>query len=137
VAVRYTERPAAMRALLYGPSGPVATHVRQVALLGRDLAMRKADAKLHVRTGQYHGGFATHDSVTGQGPSTTLSNSAPWATIIELGSRPHLIVPRRPGGMLRFQVRGRTVYARKVNHPGTRPTHIMLDSVREAMRRLG
>lgn len=43
--------------------------------------------------------------------------------ILELGSRPHEIRPKRPGGVLRFVDRatGEVVFARHVDHPGTRP----------------
>lgn len=42
-----------------------------------------------------------------------------YAEIVRLGSRPHIITPRRPGGVLRFQVGGQVVFATRVNHPGT------------------
>jgi len=41
--------------------------------------------------------------------------------ILEYGSRPHEIVPKRPGGLLRFVLGGEVVYTRHVDHPGTRP----------------
>lgn len=53
---------------------------------------------------------------------------------IEEGTRPHKITPKKPGGSLRFMAResasysdgtpiktGDTVFAKEVNHPGTRP----------------
>jgi hypothetical protein len=57
-----------------------------------------------------------------------LGNPQVYARILELGGRtaPHLIRPRRPGGVLRFQRGGETVFARLVRHPGSlfkpRPT---------------
>jgi len=45
--------------------------------------------------------------------------------ILEYGSRPHEIVPKRPGGLLRFIVGGEVVYTRHVDHPGTRPYAII------------
>lgn len=41
-----------------------------------------------------------------------------YAHIVRGGQRPHVITPRRPGGVLVFQSGGRTVFARSVNHPG-------------------
>lgn len=36
------------------------------------------------------------------------------------GSLPHVIKPKRPGGVLRFEMGGKTVFAKRVNHPGTK-----------------
>lgn len=132
--VTYTERPAAMAAFL-GRTGPIAQHIHAIGQTTLSLAQRKADAKLHVRTGLYHGGFRIDDRMVSRGPQTSVTNTAPHALIIEKGSEPHVITPRRTGGMLRFTVGGRTVYARKVNHPGTRPMGILTESLAEAVRR--
>lgn len=60
------------------------------------------------------------------------------------GTKPHVIVPKREGGILAFplgykprtkagasgqykgpgKANGKTVYAKKVNHPGTKPRHL-------------
>lgn len=46
------------------------------------------------------------------------------ANTTNTGARPHLIRPRRQGGMLRFRVRsGGVVFTRLVHHPGNRATH--------------
>ena len=45
----------------------------------------------------------------------------PAASYVMNGTRPHEIRPRRPGGVLRFTTGGRTVFARRVDHPGTKP----------------
>ena len=47
-----------------------------------------------------------------------------YARAIEFGSRPHEIVPRR-ANFLRFEVDGRIVYTKHVNHPGNRPFRYM------------
>lgn len=39
---------------------------------------------------------------------------------LEFGTRPHVIVPKEPGGFLRFVVDGNVVYTKRVDHPGTR-----------------
>jgi len=43
-----------------------------------------------------------------------------YAEYVSGGTRPHVIRPRT-AKVLRFTIGGRTVYATKVNHPGTRP----------------
>lgn len=54
-----------------------------------------------------------------------LDNSAKYADAIDQGARPHTIVPRR-AKFLRFIGRdGKTVFARRVNHPGNRAYKFM------------
>lgn len=57
----------------------------------------------------------------------------PAALFVSLGTRPHRIEPRRPGGVLRFMVDGQVVYARYVNHPGTRRNDYLRDALRFAL----
>jgi phage gpG-like protein len=49
-----------------------------------------------------------------------LTANTPYARIHELGGRtgPHVILPRS-GSFLRFEVSGRVVFVRRVNHPGS------------------
>lgn len=42
------------------------------------------------------------------------------ALTTDQGARPHVIRPKRPGGVLVFPSRGAVVFARSVNHPGNR-----------------
>lgn len=66
---------------------------------------------------------------------------AQHALFVEAGTRPHDIRPKRVGTVssrrsagktmphvLRFQIAGRWVSAKVVHHPGTKPTHFMLDA---------
>lgn len=62
-----------------------------------------------------------------------IRSSHPASIYLVNGTRPHMIFPRRPGGVLRFTVGGRVVYARFVNHPGTRPDTFMQDALRFAL----
>lgn len=57
----------------------------------------------------------------------------PAALYVVHGTRPHRIEPRRQGGVLRFMVGGRVVYARYVNHPGTKPNDFLLQALRAAL----
>lgn len=41
-----------------------------------------------------------------------------YAAAVHEGSRPHVIRPRRPGGVLRFEVGGQVLFRRSVRHPG-------------------
>lgn len=46
------------------------------------------------------------------------------------GTRPHVIRPRRAKA-LRFDIGGRTVFAKVVHHPGTRPRDFMSEALRD------
>ncbi|MFJ7586956.1 hypothetical protein ACIQZO_06090 [Streptomyces sp. NPDC097617] len=46
------------------------------------------------------------------------------------GTRPHIIRPRR-AKVLRFEIRGREVFAAYVRHPGTRPNDFLGRALRE------
>ena len=59
--------------------------------------------------------------------------SHPAAIYVVNGTRAHQIRPRTPGGVLRFTVEGRVVYARLVNHPGTKPNSFLKDALRAAL----
>lgn len=62
-----------------------------------------------------------------------IRSTHPATIFVVNGTRPHKIFPRRPGGVLRFELGGRTVYARYVNHPGTRPNNFMVEALRAAL----
>jgi hypothetical protein len=54
-----------------------------------------------------------------------ITNTKPYAAAIDTGARAHVIVPRK-AKMLRFVGKdGRTVFARRVNHPGNKPYRFM------------
>jgi hypothetical protein len=59
-----------------------------------------------------------------------------YAHAIDLGARPHVILPRRKR-LLRFMWRGRLVFARKVNHPGNRPYRFLYRATNAAYRIAG
>lgn len=40
---------------------------------------------------------------------------------IEYGTKPHVITPKKANGILAWKVSGQWRYAKKVNHPGTKP----------------
>ncbi len=58
------------------------------------------------------------------------------AGFVNDGTRPHRIVPKN-GSVLRFTVGGRVVYARVVNHPGTRARPFLDQALREVAAQRG
>lgn len=58
----------------------------------------------------------------------------PAATYVMNGTSPHDIYPRRPGGVLRFTMGSRVVFARHVHHPGTQPNPFLWKALLAARR---
>jgi hypothetical protein len=62
-----------------------------------------------------------------------IRSSHPASIYLVNGTRPHQIRPRNPNGVLRFTVGGQVVYAKLVNHPGTRRNDYLRDALRFAL----
>ncbi|MHC9292059.1 hypothetical protein ACRCUN_06300 [Mycobacterium sp. LTG2003] len=93
---------------------------RRMASLQRRTA-NQARADVPVRTGNL-GRTIGEGPIAFTGPRTVSGSvhaTADYALYVHEGSRPHLIRPRRAKA-LRFQIGGRTVFARLVRHPGVR-----------------
>ena len=134
-AVTFRSRPVQIRKLMTSPGEPPTKHLRRVSAATTREAQAVARERVNSRSGAYLRGFSSTTKIGPNGPRTTIRNSAPHALILEKGSRAHEIVPRRPGGLLRFEIGGRTVYARRVQHPGTKPQRIMDTALRRTIRR--
>ena len=55
-----------------------------------------------------------------EGRNHVIGYTAPYAVPQELGSRPHIIVPKNKR-FLHWKVGGKSIFAKKVNHPGNPP----------------
>jgi len=69
-------------------------------------------------------------------PKVTVYSNVDYAGFVNDGTRPHIIRPRRAKA-LRFRVGGRIVYARVVNHPGTRARPFLDRALEEIARPRG
>lgn len=127
--------PVALNKVLRGPDGPVmrrlgedAERVRQEArrLCGYSqpdpLGREKADP-VHLRD------TIVKRFIAGQG--WQVGSDHPRALMHHEGTQPHPIDPRRPGGFLVFWSgrEGRVIYARHVDHPGTRPNRFLVNAL--------
>ena len=76
---------------------------------------------------------STHsDPVVHTGPwtiETGVSADVRYAGPVHEGARPHVIRPRRVGGVLAFQIGGRQIFAARVNHPGQRSQPFIRNAV--------
>ena len=48
-----------------------------------------------------------------------------YAAMHHNGTKPHIITPKNPNGLLKFRSKGKLVYAKKVHHPGTKPNNYL------------
>lgn len=102
---------------------------------GERLLRRKAErvADLARRYATPHGTMAA-GIVVGpyQDKQIKVISTHPATRYVHDGTQPHQIRPRRAGGMLRFEVGGRIVFARVVNHPGYRGDDFLTRALRDA-----
>lgn len=118
--------------MLRGRDGHVNRMMGGFAGIATQTVRQVSDERITHRTGAYRRGIKAHLIAPDH---LEVEASAPQSLVLERGSRPHLIVPRRASA-LRFTVGGRVIFARSVNHPGTRPYNILRDGVRRAATRL-
>lgn len=91
------------------------------AALSVTVQQAKQSTAWQNRTGALRSSIVAKQSDSFEG---TVGAYARHAVFVEWGTRPHEIRPRN-ASILAFQVNGSTVFARKVNHPGTEPTKFM------------
>lgn len=90
--------------------------------------------------------FATHSEVLKNTPVDTgrlrnsivvekddqgnwiIGTNLPYAEFVELGMEPTIIRPKNKQA-LKFQIGGKTVFAKSVNHPGFEGSHMFLKAV--------
>src|SRR5687768_15335342 len=66
----------------------------------------------------------------------TVGSDVDYAPMVNDGTRPHIIRPRRAKA-LRFKVGGKVVYAKVVHHPGTRARPFLDRALRDVARSRG
>ena len=75
------------------------------------------------------------DPITSDGPFRVtggVTSHAPYSAFVHQGTKPHVIRPRNASA-LKFQMDGRTVFAKSVNHPGTRPRPFLTKAVERVL----
>lgn len=89
--------------------------------------------------GRLFDGTQTQARWGARGVTVSTKNAVPYAPYLEFGTRPHVIRPKSPGGLLRFfwGKAGKWVALRKVNHPGNRTYNFLRRAVGVAGERMG
>jgi hypothetical protein len=114
-----------------GWTGPIGSDLRR---RGRTLEFR-ARSSAGFRTGKLRLDIETRERTVVDGLQIEVGNwHVRYAAAQHQGARPHIIVPRKPGGRLVFQVAGKTVFAKRVNHPGNPANPYLARWLNEAVR---
>lgn len=121
--------------LLRSFEGPVGRHVATLARRVHRGAVRRANVspagdleagrpagymRSRIRWDMGHDVIGVYADISS--PARTARDNAPYGLFMEVGTRAHVIRPKRPDGWLRWVDRGgRVRFAQVVHHPGTRP----------------
>lgn len=117
---------------LRGWNGEVGREIEKLAR--HTVKLQKALAP--KRTGHLAASIHYTKSTGKQGISFTTESKVKHAIWMEEGTRPHIIRPKKRGGVLAFYWPkvGRDVALRHVMHPGTKGHHFMQRGLEAAMR---
>lgn len=132
--VVFTPNRGAVASLMKSPSGPAFRLVRAVQSETQAIANRATP----VDTGRLRGANElTPIVVQGEKVVGGVENKTKYAMFVHEGTKPHVIVPRRRKVLAWVPRGGNTVFARRVEHPGTKAQPWLARSAELAARRRG
>ena len=90
-------------------------------------------AMSYAPVGKYQGGGTLRQKIkaraVGQYSFVVIADTK-YAGYVDQGTKPHVIVPRNKP-FLAFQIDGRWVRTKRVNHPGTKPTYFFTNAAKD------
>lgn len=108
------------------PNGKVG---RWLSLRGRAL-LAAAKRQVGVRTGALRASLHMRHLRDTRGQFVRIGSALRYARMHHDGTKPHLIKPKDPNGVLAFTTRGRLVVTHMVRHPGTRANRYLTDNLK-------
>jgi hypothetical protein len=108
------------------PAGMVGRYMSGV---GTELA-NKARAQVGKKTGALARSIGMSVSGATYGVKLSVYARDKKAFKHHEGTRPHVIYPKNPGGVLIFGKGGRVIKTKRVMHPGTKPNRFLSDQLR-------
>lgn len=121
---------AALNTMLNDPKGEVGRYLRKIGLL----ILSGARAMVGVQSGALRRSLTMRQGLTGRYQYVSVGSNLSYAELHHEGSKPHDI-SGGVGRIMRFNVGGKVVYARKVEHPGTKPNKYLVEPMNRAVRR--
>lgn len=100
-----------------GDAGSVALQNKEQAL---DIAASAIAERMRLEAPVDTGLLVQSITIQSSGGTRIIGPNVPYADFVELGTKPHLI-RAKPGGVLAFEIGGQKIFAKYVNHPGTKP----------------
>jgi hypothetical protein len=125
--ITFNVEPSRVRRILLAPLGLVERDVRRRVRRVETAARRMAPGSMGQ--GQRIKGRVERGP---EGYRGVVHSTHPATIYVVRGTRPHTIRPKRAKA-LRFRVGGRTVFAKVVSHPGTKPDDFMSRALRQAL----
>lgn len=117
--------PRKVADLIRSPSGPV---MRRLIVDG-EVVKNEARRLVGVDTGELRDSIVKRIGTHRGNPAVFVGSTKPHALLHHEGTRAHQIVGR-PLLVFHWAKVGRVVFARRVNHPGTRPNRYLLNALR-------
>jgi hypothetical protein len=103
---------------------------RSMSVLGSKMVV-KAKAQVGKKTGALARSIGMSVSRAAYGVKLTVYARDKKAFMHHEGTRPRVILPKNPGGVLIFSKGTRVIKTERVMHPGTRPNRFLSDQLRE------
>lgn len=126
--VRIVFDGARMEEIMHGTTGPIARHMIKRA----EIVKRAAVVQCNKRTNKLSKSIvkrAVEDDAYGL--SIRIGAYQPYALWVHDGTKPHVILPKKPGGVLHWvDASGNKIFARKVNHPGYKGNKFLSDNLK-------
>jgi len=91
-------------------------NTQRVLIESANFLLAEMEARVPVDSGELRRSLG----VRIKGDKIIVGPDTPYAGYVEFGTAPHTIKPKKADGVLVFKAGGQTVYAKVVNHPGTR-----------------
>ena len=126
MAVKLIIDGAKMHEMLHGKDGAVGKW-----MFGRaQVVQMAAIAQCPKRTNKLSESIVKRMYETPGGLDVVIAAQQPYALYVHEGTKPHTILPKKAGGVLHFMIDGQDVFARSVNHPGTKANKFLTDNLR-------
>jgi hypothetical protein len=123
--------PAAKIRWVPNPAAPA-----EIDRAAMDLLVRKARAVQREARAMAPGRMGRRVNAVIVGKHVRVESSHPATLYVIKGTRRHFIRKgKAPGKILRFRIQGRTVFARWVDHPGTKPNDFLTKALRTVAAR--